>query len=143
MGFSPCHGSGRDHGSLRPALPDPANQHFCVQEYTISIKASFSRMGFPISDRQMFLLCQATGWKEINILSMWREQDLRRLFEMGAQCLKAAATVTLPGYSSLYETPGLAPASNFRNLHLHATTAVIALEMDYHTQISHSTKYSH
>ncbi len=67
----------------------------------------------------MFLLCQATGWKEINVLSMWREQDFCRLFGMGAQCLKAADTVTLPGYSSLYETPVLALASNFRKLNLH------------------------
>ncbi|PBK61522.1 hypothetical protein ARMSODRAFT_1025649 [Armillaria solidipes] len=74
---------------------------------------------FPISDRQISLLCQATGWKEINVLSMWHERDLCRLFDMGAQCLKAVDTVTLPGYSSLYETPVLASAPNLRNFYVH------------------------
>ncbi len=78
---------------------------------------------FPISDRQIYLLSQATGWEEISILSKWdghmQDQSLCRLLDMGAQCLKAADAVTLPGYSSLYETPVLAPASNFRKLYLH------------------------
>ncbi|KAK0244946.1 hypothetical protein EDD85DRAFT_534 [Armillaria nabsnona] len=74
---------------------------------------------FPISDRQMFLLCQATGWKEISVLSTWHGRDLCRLLDMGAHCLKAVDTVALPRHSVLYRTPILAPASNFRNLNLH------------------------
>ncbi|KAK0438483.1 hypothetical protein EV421DRAFT_1825095 [Armillaria borealis] len=38
---------------------------------------------------------------------------------MGAQCLKAVHTVTLPGHPGLYMTPDFALASNLRSLYLH------------------------
>ncbi|KAK0448423.1 uncharacterized protein EV420DRAFT_1647323 [Desarmillaria tabescens] len=68
---------------------------------------------FPMSDRQIDLLCQAAGWKEIHVLSrdVWwfgQEQSLRCLLETGARCLKA-----LP---------------NFRNLYLHGYECCYGLE---------------
>ncbi|SJL11963.1 uncharacterized protein ARMOST_15377 [Armillaria ostoyae] len=74
---------------------------------------------FPISDRQISLLCQVTDWKEFKVLSTWHGQDLCRLLDMGAQCLKAMHTVALPGYSRIYETSVLTPAPNLSNLYIH------------------------
>ncbi|KAK0475279.1 hypothetical protein IW261DRAFT_1496767 [Armillaria novae-zelandiae] len=74
---------------------------------------------FPISDRQISLLCQATGWKEISVLSTWHGEDMCRLLDMGAQCLKVLDTIVLPGHSELILTSVLALASNLRKLHIH------------------------
>ncbi|PBK61554.1 hypothetical protein ARMSODRAFT_964935 [Armillaria solidipes] len=87
---------------------------------------------FPISDRQIHLLCQAIGWQEIRILSRWhgpiQDQSLRRLLDMGAQCLKAVHTVTLLGHPGLYTTPAFALASNLRSLCLHGHNCCYSID---------------
>ncbi|PBK58749.1 hypothetical protein ARMSODRAFT_1091096 [Armillaria solidipes] len=73
--------------------------------------------------------CQAIGWQEISILSRWhgpiQDQSLRRLLDMGAPCLKAVRTVTLPGHPRLYTTPAFVFASNIHSSISMATTVVI------------------
>ncbi|SJL13622.1 uncharacterized protein ARMOST_17068 [Armillaria ostoyae] len=77
---------------------------------------------FPISDRQIDLLCQATGWKEISFLSVsWHEQDRSwcRWLEKGALCWKTVDTVMLPGRTRLYESPAFSLAPNLRTFSFH------------------------
>ncbi|KAK0434811.1 hypothetical protein EV421DRAFT_1277154 [Armillaria borealis] len=79
----------------------------------------------PISDRQIDLLCQATGWKEISFLSMGhpghaQARSWRRLLEKGASCCKTLDTVVLSGNSTkLHNSPAFSLASNLHNLYVH------------------------
>ncbi|SJL13623.1 uncharacterized protein ARMOST_17069 [Armillaria ostoyae] len=79
----------------------------------------------PISDRQIDLLCQATGWKEINFLSTGHSghaqaRSWRRLLEKGASCCKTLDTVVLSENSTMLHTsPAFSLASNLHNLYVH------------------------
>ncbi len=87
---------------------------------------SYIRM-FPISDRQIDLLCQATGWKEISFLSTGHSREgearsWRRLLEKGASssCCKTVDTVVLSENSTkLHNSPAFSLASNLHNLYVH------------------------
>ncbi|PBK93644.1 hypothetical protein ARMGADRAFT_1063017 [Armillaria gallica] len=82
---------------------------------------------FPISDRQIDLLCQATGWKEISFLSTDYSQhgearSWRRLLEKGASCCKTLDTVVLSENSTkLHNSPAFSLASNLHNLYVHGS----------------------
>ncbi len=81
-----------------------------------------SHLGFPISDRQIDILCQATGWKEISFLSVsWHEQDRswRRWLEKGALYWKTVDTAMLPGRTRLYGSPAFSLAPNLRTFSFH------------------------
>ncbi|KAK0232521.1 hypothetical protein IW262DRAFT_1324766 [Armillaria fumosa] len=74
---------------------------------------------FSISDRQISLLCQASAWKELSVLRTWQGEDLCRLLDMGAQCLKALDTVVLPGLPIRSLMPAFALASNLHKFYIH------------------------
>ncbi|KAK0224717.1 hypothetical protein EDD85DRAFT_237561 [Armillaria nabsnona] len=82
---------------------------------------------FPISDRQIDLLCQAIGWKEISFLSMDRSQhgearSWRHLLEKGASCCKTLDTVVLSeNNTKLHNSPAFSLASNLHNLYVHGS----------------------
>ncbi|PBK93650.1 hypothetical protein ARMGADRAFT_131314 [Armillaria gallica] len=80
---------------------------------------------FPISNKQIDLLCQATGWKEISFLSTGHSRhgearSWRRLLEKGALCCKTLDTVVLSENSTkLHNSPAFSLASNLHNLYVH------------------------
>ncbi|KAK0224709.1 hypothetical protein EDD85DRAFT_795748 [Armillaria nabsnona] len=80
---------------------------------------------FPISDKQIDLLCQATDWKEISFLSTdhsrhGEARSWRRLLEKGASCCKTVDTVVLSENSTkLHNSPAFSLASNLHNLYVH------------------------